>query len=76
MSEVNVLIPAWNNDMAKALTTLYDEFGSDGVFAYVKEFRPLWDWSYCEPCNIETPVWNSDNSKVCAVCFTYYEEIF
>ncbi len=73
MTRLVVYIPSYNDEMANFLTSLYDEGGQSAIYDYVNEHYPNWDWAYCEPCECDSPVWNSNGQKVCAVCFTYFE---
>lgn len=75
MTKIVVHIPSYNNEMANILTALYDGGGQYAIYDYVNENYPLWDWRFCEPCDDETPVWNDSKVKVCAVCFSYYDEV-
>lgn len=73
MSEINVVVPAWSNDIARILTNIYDDKGQDGVFEYVLEHHRDWDWDYCVPCEWEGPVFKVEDYDICAVCFSEFE---
>ena len=52
------------------LLDAYDTNGSIGVYQWVSENHPEWDWSPCVPCEQKTYTWE----EVCSVCFTVKED--
>lgn len=48
---------------------IYEKDGQDGVFDEALKHPFFIKWAYCDPCEIESPVWKS----VCAVCWTPIE---
>jgi len=73
MSGINVIVPAWSNDIARILTNIYDDKGQDGVFEYVLDNHRDWDWDDCIPCEWESPVFKVEGFDICAVCFSEFE---
>lgn len=54
----------------RALVDAYDRKGVSGVYQWVMENHPEWEWSPCEPCEEDTATWDG----VCSVCFTVKED--
>lgn len=71
-----VIVPSWNNEVARILTNLYDEGGQSAVYDYVNEHYPHWDWDFCEPCDCDSPVFKVEGESICAVCFTVFAPRF
>jgi hypothetical protein len=55
----------------ETLYAIYEEGGQYAVYDWVRENRPAWPWTRCEPCEDITP---TDDDGDCAVCATPKEK--
>lgn len=73
MTQYSFIIPKYNDEMSQRLTSLYDEGGHSAICEYVNEFHSNWDWQYCEPCDVNSPVWKYMSYRICAACFSDFD---
>ena len=75
-------IPNWENEivnfpdthpMSHTLRDLYDKGGQSAIYDYVLENHTDWAWTFCEACDCHSPIWETENYYLCAVCWSVLE---